>query len=266
MVKTLSLAFTLFRMTAVQSTCRLIILVFLFFLLTACSGKRLNFYVENIDSYDQVAYVVDHDYHTALVVDAVPLATRLGLSDTLFSRFNYIEVGRGDAGYYQAEGEVVSVALKALFLSTPAVLHLSAYNKPPAEKFLLSKAVEIRLSKAAMDKLYDAIVSDFSFEQGRAIELAIGRDKNSRFFKSKGSYHLFYTCNNWTADVIQQAGYPINHRWSFFSGSVMSQLDDVQQSLSSVQNKPDQKLSLVKSKSLQEQRWQKHSNSVITRR
>jgi hypothetical protein len=79
-----------------------------------------------------------------------------------------------------------------------------------------------------MKKLLDAIVSDFSLDQGRAIELAPGRDKDSRFFQSKGNYHLFYTCNNWTADVIEQADYPINHRWSFFSDSVMDQLDDVQ--------------------------------------
>lgn len=217
----------------------LILFLSLLFLLSACSGKRLDHYVEHIDSYDQLAYVIDHSYHTAVVVDAAPLAARLGLSDTLFGRFKFIEIGRGDAGYYQTEGEIVSVALKALFLSTPAVLHLSAYNKTPAEKFPLSKTVEIRLSKPAMEKLFDAIVSDFSMQQGQAVELAIGRDKNSRFFQSKGSYHLFYTCNNWTADVIGQADFPINHRWSFFSSSVMKQLEEVQLKLYPVQQNPD---------------------------
>ena len=191
--------------------------------------------MENIQDYDQSAYVIDHGIHTAVVVDAKSLATRLGLSDSFFALFKFIEIGRGDAGFYQTEEETISVTLKALFLSTPAVLHLSAYNKHPSKKFPLSKTVEIRLSKPAMNKLLDAIVSDFSLNQGQAIELAPGRDKNSRFFQSNGNYHLFYTCNNWTADVIEQADYPINHRWSFFSSSVMEQLETVQMQLYSLQ-------------------------------
>jgi uncharacterized protein (TIGR02117 family) len=214
---------------------RLLIFAALILMLSACAGKRLNNYAEQIDSYDQLAYVIDHGIHTAVVVDAKRLSAKLGLSGTLFGGFKYIEIGRGDAGFYQAEDETISVTLKALFLSTPAVLHLSAYNKLPAKKFPLSQVIDIKLSKSAMEKLLNAIVSDFSFDKGRAIELAPGRDKDSRFFQSKGSYHLFYTCNNWTADVIEQADYPISHRWSFFSDSVMDQLDDVQYYLNPVQ-------------------------------
>jgi uncharacterized protein (TIGR02117 family) len=219
-----------------QMACRLLFFAALILMLSACAGKHLNNYVEQIDSYDQIAYVIDHGIHTAVVVDAKPLAAKLGLSNTLFGRFKFIEIGRGDAGFYQAEEEAFLVTLKALFLSTPAVLHLSAYNKLPAKKFPLSKTVDIKLSQSALEKLLDAIVSDFSLDQGRAIELASGRDKDSRFFQSKGSYHLFYTCNNWTADMIEQADYPIKHRWSFFSSSVMKQLDQVQQRLNQPPN------------------------------
>ena len=220
----------------VQMASRLISIVSLIYLLSACSGQRLDNYVESIDSYQQVAYVVDHGIHTAVVVDGKLLAARLGLSDTFFGRFQFIEIGRGDAGYYQAGEETLAVTLKALFLSTPAVLHLTATNLTPAKKFPLSKTVEIRLSKQAMIKLLDAIASDFSLNNGQAIELAKGRDKYSRFFQSKGSYHLFYTCNNWTADVLEKADYPIRHRWSFFSSSVMNQLNQVQHRLNPPSN------------------------------
>jgi uncharacterized protein (TIGR02117 family) len=213
---------------------RVLSVVSLILLLAGCDGKRLYNYAEQIDRYDQLAYIIDHGMHTAVVVDAMSLSARLGLTDTLFGQFKFIEIGRGDAGFYQVEEETLAVTLKALFLPTPAVLHLSAYNNLPAKKFPLSNTVEIKLSQSAMKKLLDAIVSDFSLDQGRAIELAPGRDKYSRFFQSKGNYHLFYTCNNWTADVIEQADYPINHRWSFFSDSVMDQLDDVQYYLNPV--------------------------------
>ena len=217
---------------------RVLSVVSLIFLLAGCDGKRLYNYAEQIDRYDQLAYIIDHGMHTAVVVDAMSLSARLGLTDTLFGQFKFIEIGRGDAGFYQVEEETFAVILKALFLPSPAVLHLSAYNKLPAKKFPLSKTIELKLSQSALEKLLDAIVSDFSLDQGRAIELAPGRDKDSRFFRSKGSYHLFYTCNNWTADVIEQAGYPIRHRWSFFSDSVMDQLDDVQYYLNPMPHRP----------------------------
>ncbi len=77
-----------------QLACRLLLFASLIFMLSACAGKRLDNYVEQIDSYDQLAYVIDHGIHTAVVVDAKPLAAKLGLSNTLFGRFKFIEIGR----------------------------------------------------------------------------------------------------------------------------------------------------------------------------
>ncbi|MCP3688305.1 MAG: DUF2459 domain-containing protein, partial [Gammaproteobacteria bacterium] len=120
---------------------------------------------------------------------------------------------------------------KALFLSTPAVLHLRAYNYPPYKRYPLSHTLQIRLSSSALHKLMAAVTASFAFENNQAIELNEGSDKNSRFFQASGTYHLFYSCNNWTADMIEQADYPINHRWAFFSDSVMQRIEEVQQEL-----------------------------------
>ncbi|MCP4490230.1 MAG: DUF2459 domain-containing protein [Gammaproteobacteria bacterium] len=77
-------------------------------------------------------YVIDHGRHTALVVKTEDIIADIGLQDTFYSRFRFIEIGRGDAGFYREKDPQFSTTLKTLFLSSPAILHLRAYNYPPS--------------------------------------------------------------------------------------------------------------------------------------
>ena len=120
--------------TSVVQTTRYLLFLVPFLLLSACAGKRLDIYAEQVKSYDQLAYVIDHGIHTAVVVDAQPLAAKLGLNDTLFGRFKYIEIGRGDAGFYQAEEETFSVTLKALFFVDTCCVALECLQQTTGKK------------------------------------------------------------------------------------------------------------------------------------
>ena len=210
---------------------RVSLALFLFLTISGCANKQLESYIQDFEKYTDKVYVIDHGIHTALVVETRDIVDRLGLQDSFYSRFRFVEIGRGDAGFYQEEEPQFSTTLKALFFSTPAVLHLRAYNSPPNRRYPLSYTLEVRLSKRALEKLMDVIASSFVFNNLKAIELAKGSDEYSRFYQARGSYHMFYTCNNWTADMIQQADYPIGHRWAFFAGSVMRQIEAVHKHL-----------------------------------
>ncbi len=210
---------------------RLFLSLFVLLVITGCANKSLKPYLENYAGFTESVYVIDHGRHTALVVKAEDIIARLGLEDTFYNHFRFIEIGRGDAGFYQEQEPQFTTALKALFLSTPAVLHLRAYNYPPYKRYPLSHTLQIRLSSSALQKLMTAVTASFAFENEQVIELSEGSDKNSRFFQASGAYHLLYSCNNWTADMIEQADYPISHRWAFFSNSVMQQVEEVQQEL-----------------------------------
>lgn len=206
-------------------------LVFWPVLLSACASKNLQPYLDQYDSYQHQVYVIDHGIHTGLVIEAEHLLPALALEQSVYRQYRYVEVGRGDAGFYQDDEENLSTALAALFLSTPAVMHLRGYNNPPYRRYPQSRTLEVRLSRNALNKLVDAVVSSFALENGRAIVVAEGKDERSRFFEAAGSYHLFYTCNNWTAEMIELADYPLKHRWAFFSDSVMKQIESVQRRL-----------------------------------
>ncbi len=210
---------------------RKICLSIILFSLSACANKNLPLYLDNYDSYQERVYVIDHGIHTGLVIETKHILENLGLKNSLYKDYRFVEIGRGDAGFYQDEEENSSTALSALFLSTPAVLHLRGYNRPPYQRYPLSQTLEVRLSSQALQKLIKAVAGGFAMREGKAVEVAKGKDERSRFFGANGTYHLFYTCNNWTAEMIEQADYPIGHRWAFFAGSVMRQIESVQRRL-----------------------------------
>jgi len=204
---------------------------FLLLIIFGCANRQLQPYLDNYADFEERVYVIDHGYHTALTVESAGLLEKLGLQDSFYNKYKYIEIGRGDAGFYQQEEIKISTTLTALFFSTPAIMHLRAYNNSPMKRFPKGHRFEVRLSRVALGKLHEAIVDGFALQGNTAIEMAKGRDKFSRYFKARGNYHMFYTCNNWTAEVMQRADYPINHRWAFFAGSVMRQIETVRREL-----------------------------------
>lgn len=209
----------------------LLILLFLLLAVPACANRNLQPYLQQYDTYPHAVYVIDHGIHTGIVIEAAVLLPSIGLQDSIYEQYRYVEIGRGDAGFYQDTEEKLSTALAALFYSTPAVLHLRGYNRPPFQRYPQSRTLEVRLSPVALQKLVDALADSFALENGIAIQVGKGLDERSGFFQALGNYHLFYTCNNWTAEMIERAEYPLNHRWAFFAGSVMRQIESVQRQL-----------------------------------
>lgn len=197
-------------------------------LLPACANKNLEPYLDSYDSYQHRVYVIDHGIHTGLVIETRHILQKLGLQNSVYQDYRFIEFGRGDAGFYQDEQENLSTTLAALFLSTPAVLHLRGYNRLPYQRYPLSHTREVRLSRVALQKLVAAVAGSFTMDEGKAIEIGKGGDERSGFFQANGNYHLFYTCNNWTAEMVQQADYPIGYKSAFFASSVMKQIEAVQ--------------------------------------
>ncbi|MDH5356937.1 MAG: DUF2459 domain-containing protein, partial [Gammaproteobacteria bacterium] len=125
---------------------RLLLLIIMLVITTGCASKLLKPYIKNYADYDESVYVIDHGIHTALVVESSDIVEKIGLQGTFYSSFRFIEIGRGDADFYQDEEENFSTALKALFLSTPAVLYLRAYNSLPDKHDSSSHTIGIRFS------------------------------------------------------------------------------------------------------------------------
>ena len=96
----------------------------------------------------------------------------------------------------------LGVALKSLFINTPALLRVGHYGGVNKKE-----SVKIMLSKPCLEKLQQSILNSFS-EKNSKFQRYLDSYKHPKvfYFQAKKSYNLFHTCNSWTGDRLREAG------------------------------------------------------------
>lgn len=200
----------------------LLLAIFSSVLIIGCEDAVPGLYPPGRDKV--TVHVVDHGYHTGIIVPAAEarhlLPTLPDLPDGAF-----LEIGWGDAAFYQARGESVPLALRALFSDTDAVLHIAAFNNWPRRYFPESDVVDLTLSRDGFVAMMQFIADSAALKSGRAIVIGPGLYGSSRFYQAQGSYTLFHTCNHWAAEAIRASGFPITPAYGVTSGNVMFQIE-----------------------------------------
>ena len=96
----------------------------------------------------------------------------------------------------------IGVALKSLFLNTPALLRVGYYWGIKEEE-----CIKIKLSKQCLEKLNQGILDAFTLKDGKFQRYDDHyKERNSFYFKAKKSYNLFHTCNSWSGNKLRDAG------------------------------------------------------------
>lgn len=195
-------------------------------LLLSCSPQPQVQIPDPGNSGDHALYVVNHGWHTGLILPLQCLKSRLpglmegfAVRDASGDEDEWVEVGWGDKGFYQAQEISVGLALRAFFASPGAVLHMvrpeanaSLYGVPPSPRdyFVGSDVVELRISDQEMDSVCRFVALSFERgEDGNLLPLGRGLYGDSRFYEAKGRYHALHTCNTWTAKGLASAGVAI---------------------------------------------------------
>lgn len=154
-------------------------------------------------------FVTSNGWHSGIVV-ARGDVSELALPEAAdFPDAPYLEFGWGDAVYYPTPRPGLGLALGAI-LPGPAVLHLVGLPDHPARVFPSARVVELSLSRDGLKRLLAHVAA--SIERGgapRAQSNAAGLYAFSRFYPATGRFHLFNTCNTWTARTLQAAGLAI---------------------------------------------------------
>jgi uncharacterized protein (TIGR02117 family) len=162
------------------------------------------------DTGERRIFVTSNGWHSGIVVARgdVPLAIIPESVD--FPDAAYLEFGWGDAVYYPTPRPGLGLALGAV-LPGPAVLHLAGLPDHPGRVFPTARVVELSLSPDALTRLLAHLAA--SIDRGgatRAESHAAGLYPFSRFYPATGRFHLFNTCNTWTARALQAAGLAID--------------------------------------------------------
>lgn len=102
------------------------------------------------------------------------------------------------------------MTLRAAFQPTPAVVHLSGLRSHPKDIIPKDEVVELRISDDRLRQLIGYLDHTFArVGAKRASSIAPGLYAFSHFYRANGEFHLFNTCNTWTARGLQVAGWPI---------------------------------------------------------
>lgn len=152
--------------------------------------------------------VVSNGWHTAIVVARADLmATDLLPEAGDFPDASFVEFGWGDRVYYPAGKKTFGMALETAVTATPAVMHMAGLARPPELTYADAEVVPVALSQAGFRRLAGAIAGDFERPEGkRAAPVSRGLYPDSYFYNARGAFHLFNTCNTWTARMLRAAG------------------------------------------------------------
>ena len=186
-------------------------------------------------------YVIDHGYHSGVIVPIAHLnraaaamdrddpegAERLRWLAGLYDRVEWLEIGWGDAEFYQATPTIGDVdlwtGLRALIVPTPAVLQVVPGNIAPEQIFDTSERLKIAISPKGLLGLARRLA--------RTIPQPVPTDPlgpslygAGSFFPANLDYHLFRTCNHWIAWLLRGAGVPASSVPGTFSTTLMLEL------------------------------------------
>lgn len=168
--------------------------------------------------------VVKHGWHVGIVVDQEEMASLMPLLGEDFSDTEHLEIGWGDARFYQAAEPSAGLALRAALWPTASVMHIVGFSGEPARYFSASEVVNICVRRSEYKRMLDFIIDSFERRpDGEVIPLGPGLYGTSRFYRAKGSFHLFNTCNTWTARALAATGLPVSTR-IITAGGLVSQL------------------------------------------
>ncbi len=170
-------------------------------------------------------YVTSNGWHTGIVVAGalLPAGTIPEAAD--FPDAPYLSFGWGDAEFYPALRPTIGMMLRAALQPTPAVVHMAGLPAHPRDVFPTDEVVELLVSTAGFRNLV-AYLDDSFARHGRERTRSItpGLHSFSLFYRAKDKFHLFNTCNTWTARGLKLAGLPIRVSGTLRAEDLMAQV------------------------------------------
>lgn len=172
-------------------------------------------------------YVVSISWHTGIVVPAASLPEHIWPDDHDFAEDDYLEIGWGDADFYQDDGFNLWYAFKAVFWPTKSVLHVNPINMDIAGFYQGTEVVEIFLDDEAMESLTAYIISHLAKdENGQLIVAGDGIYTDSQFYKGTSRYYFPNNSNVWAARALKRAGFSISPIFYQFTGWLLNKAEN----------------------------------------
>jgi len=156
-------------------------------------------------------HLIKQYWHTAIVINKNDIDPIILPEVKYFNNFSLLDFGWGDEEFYQHPGFDSGLAFKALFYATPSTLRVEGIGISRQSYFDISEIViRILVTEEQINKIVNFISSSvFRSDNDSSVILSEQGLGRIIFFKAKGNYSLFNTCNTWLANCLVSAGIKI---------------------------------------------------------
>lgn len=191
-----------------------------FLLAAGCAGPIKSLYPPAAGETPRSIYVINHGaLHTGLAVKRSDIPSGLWPANRDYAKSKYLEVGWGDDDGYR-KPLTVGIAVKALAGSRRTVLLADGFSavreRVNTPRFTV---IQVDLSDRGFARLCRHIEGTYALDEaGRPIRLGKG------WYRGRGTYSAFHTCNTWAAEGLRQAGCPITPAYCLTPGPLLSQV------------------------------------------
>ena len=187
----------------------------------ACASPRISSLPDGTTGPIRSVYVVHHGtLHTGVAVKRSDIPRGHWPASADYARSKYIEVGWGDDDGYR-KPLTSGIAMKALIGDNRTVVLADGFSQSLAGKYRDPKftILAVELSEAGLIRLCDHIQQTYAVdENGRAIRLGAG------WYRARGTYSAFNTCNTWVAAGLSKAGCPISPALCLTPGQLLGRV------------------------------------------
>ena len=165
-------------------------------------------------------HLIRDGVHTFLVLPASALIGKLPQLEPYLAPDSLAEVGWGDYHYYGADYQPLWLALKALFMPTASVLSLRSLNNLREGLHDSAKLYRINIGHGLMNSVAQYVSGYFDVDNCGELNILRQIKSGTQFFKSRGTYLLFNSCNHWTSRGLREAGLTMRPQLNFLAGQV----------------------------------------------
>lgn len=169
----------------------------------------------------KTVYVVHHgSLHTGLTIRCSDIPPGHWPASRDYAGRKYLEVGWGDDDGYR-KPLTSGIAMKALLGDRQTVLLADGFSQPLAAKYGDPKftVLAVELSEAGLTRLCDHIQQTYAVDNnGEPVRLGDG------WYRARGTYSAFNTCNTWVAAGLRKAGCPIDPTLCLTPGQLLGRV------------------------------------------
>lgn len=202
-----------------------ILLLLLMVFLSGCSSIFTREQISRNETADFPVYVVDHGGHTGVVLDRELAKQYLPSLNKEFVHSRYIEFGWGDEDFYQSKEKTTKLRFQAVLYPTNAVLHVVEVPIDPEKYYPDIEVEKLLVTGTGFENMLRYIYITFKRDSnGNPVKTGKGVHVQGFFYHANGKFHVFNTCNTWTAKALKKAGLRVSSFLTITASDIMDQL------------------------------------------